>query len=161
MRWPTAAIVRSVTFGRSTSSATAPELVSLGWRLSTIVAPLVRSPSRSHLTARADQPNRSGSSRATAATPKFPAYLILRTAFIAAPILMGVDKFFNWMTFWPKYLWVGFPHFVGVGPQKLWIKYSQSRGHIDTMRVARSHMLLPWDLPTNPFRPRGGRCTVI
>src|SRR5665213_525759 len=49
--------------------------------------------------------------------PKYQAYLILRTAFIAAPILMGVDKFFNWMTFWPKYLWVGFPHFVGVGPQ--------------------------------------------
>lgn len=48
--------------------------------------------------------------------PKYQAYLILRTAFIAAPILMGLDKFFNWMTFWPKYLWVGFPHFVGVSP---------------------------------------------
>lgn len=49
--------------------------------------------------------------------PKYQAYLILRTAFIAAPILMGVDKFFNWMTFWPKYLWVGFPHFLSVSPQ--------------------------------------------
>jgi hypothetical protein len=30
-----------------------------------------------------------------------------------APILFGLDKFFNWMTFWPKYLWAGFPHFFG------------------------------------------------
>lgn len=48
--------------------------------------------------------------------PKYQAYLILRTAFIAAPILMGLDKFFNWMTFWPKYLWVGFPNFLSVSP---------------------------------------------
>ena len=45
--------------------------------------------------------------------PTYQAYLILRTGFVAAPILFGVDKFFNWMTFWPKYLWVGFPHFFG------------------------------------------------
>ena len=45
--------------------------------------------------------------------PTYQAYLILRTAFVAAPILFGVDKFFNWMTFWPKYLWVGWPHFFG------------------------------------------------
>jgi hypothetical protein len=49
--------------------------------------------------------------------PTYQAYLILRTAFVAAPILFGVDKFFNWMTFWPKYLWVGFPHFLSVSPQ--------------------------------------------
>jgi len=49
--------------------------------------------------------------------PKFQAYLILRAAFVTAPILFGVDKFFNWMTYWPKYLWVGFPHFLGVSPQ--------------------------------------------
>jgi uncharacterized membrane protein YphA (DoxX/SURF4 family) len=42
---------------------------------------------------------------------------VLRTAFVVAPILFGVDKFFNWMTFWPKYLWVGFPHFLSVSPQ--------------------------------------------
>ena len=48
--------------------------------------------------------------------PKYQAYLILRTAFIAAPILMGLDKFFNWMTFWPKYLSVSPHHFMqGVG----------------------------------------------
>ena len=49
--------------------------------------------------------------------PKYQAYLLLRTAFVAAPILFGVDKFLNWMTYWPKYLWVGFPHFFSVSPQ--------------------------------------------
>ena len=49
--------------------------------------------------------------------PTYQAFLILRTAFVAAPIIFGVDKFFNWMTQWPKYLWVGFPHFFGVSSQ--------------------------------------------
>ena len=49
--------------------------------------------------------------------PADQAYLVLRTAFVVAPILFGVDKFFNWMTYWPKYLWVGFPHFLSVSPQ--------------------------------------------
>lgn len=36
------------------------------------------------------------------------AYLILRAGFIAAPILFGIDKFFNWTTQWSDYLapWV-------------------------------------------------------
>jgi hypothetical protein len=45
--------------------------------------------------------------------PRYQAYLLLRVTFVAAPILFGVDKFFNWMTFWPNYLWAGFPHFFG------------------------------------------------
>ena len=49
--------------------------------------------------------------------PAYQAYLVLRTTFVVAPILFGVDKFFNWMTFWPKYLWVGFPHLLSVSPQ--------------------------------------------
>ena len=49
--------------------------------------------------------------------PAYQAYLVLRTTFVVAPILFGVDKFFNWMTFWPKYLWIGFPHFLSVTPQ--------------------------------------------
>ena len=32
------------------------------------------------------------------------AFLILRTAFIVAPILFGLDKFFDVMTHWSKYL---------------------------------------------------------
>jgi hypothetical protein len=49
--------------------------------------------------------------------PAYQAYVILRAAFVTAPILFGIDKFFNWMTFWPKYLWVGFPNFLSVSPQ--------------------------------------------
>lgn len=50
--------------------------------------------------------------------PTFQAYVMLRIALIAAPILAGVDKFTNWMTYWPKYLWIGFPHFFAhVSPQ--------------------------------------------
>jgi uncharacterized membrane protein YphA (DoxX/SURF4 family) len=49
--------------------------------------------------------------------PAYQAFLILRSAFVAAPIVFGVDKFFNWMTYWPKYLWIGIPHLLGVSPQ--------------------------------------------
>lgn len=43
--------------------------------------------------------------------PAYQAYVVLRVGFVAAPILFGVDKFFNWMVHWPKYLWVGFTDF--------------------------------------------------
>jgi hypothetical protein len=36
--------------------------------------------------------------------PAYHGYLLLRTGFVVAPILFGIDKFFNWMVFWPKYL---------------------------------------------------------
>ena len=49
--------------------------------------------------------------------PVYQAFLLLWAGFTAAPILFGVDKFFNWMTFWPNYLWAGFPHFLHVSPQ--------------------------------------------
>jgi hypothetical protein len=68
-----------------------------------------------------------GSSSTTAAAPAswperlrdpaYQAFLILRTAFVAAPVLFGLDKFFNWMTYWPKYLWIGIPHLLHVSPQ--------------------------------------------
>ena len=40
--------------------------------------------------------------------PAFQAYLLLRAGFTVAPILFGLDKFFNWMVDWPDYLapWV-------------------------------------------------------
>ena len=52
------------------------------------------------------------------------AFLMLRVAFAAAPLLFGLDKFFNVLTDWPKYLagWVNdlmpgsaqdFMYFVG------------------------------------------------
>jgi uncharacterized membrane protein YphA (DoxX/SURF4 family) len=49
--------------------------------------------------------------------PAFQAYLVLRIGFVAAPFLFGLDKFFNWMTYWPKYLWIGFPNLISVSPQ--------------------------------------------
>lgn len=36
--------------------------------------------------------------------PAYAAYSILRYGFIALPLLMGLDKFFNILTVWPNYL---------------------------------------------------------
>jgi len=36
--------------------------------------------------------------------PAFQGYLLLRTGFVVAPILFGIDKFFNWTVKWPQYL---------------------------------------------------------
>jgi len=43
-----------------------------------------------------------------AADPATQAFYLLRTVFTVAPILFGLDKFFNLMTHWPNYLapWV-------------------------------------------------------
>jgi uncharacterized membrane protein YphA (DoxX/SURF4 family) len=49
--------------------------------------------------------------------PTYQAFVLLWVGFSLAPVLFGADKFFNWMTYWPKYLWVGFPHFFHVSPQ--------------------------------------------
>jgi hypothetical protein len=40
--------------------------------------------------------------------PAFQVYLLLRAGFTVAPILFGLDKFFNWTVDWPQYLapWV-------------------------------------------------------
>jgi hypothetical protein len=57
--------------------------------------------------------------------PAYQVYLLLRTGFTIAPILFGLDKFFNWTVDWPQYLapWINdimpgsaqdFMYFVGV-----------------------------------------------
>ena len=38
------------------------------------------------------------------ADPGYAAFFLLRTVFVVAPILFGLDKFFNFMTDWPHYL---------------------------------------------------------
>ncbi|MEX2421637.1 MAG: DoxX family membrane protein [Actinomycetota bacterium] len=40
--------------------------------------------------------------------PAYQGYLILRVGFVLVPILSGVDKFFNFMVEWPRFLapWV-------------------------------------------------------
>lgn len=36
--------------------------------------------------------------------PAYQVYLLLRGAFVLAPVLFGLDKFFNWSVDWPQYL---------------------------------------------------------
>ncbi|MGH3008551.1 MAG: DoxX family membrane protein [Gaiellaceae bacterium] len=36
--------------------------------------------------------------------PRYQAFWMLRLAFTALPLAMGIDKFFNGMVYWPKYL---------------------------------------------------------
>jgi uncharacterized membrane protein YphA (DoxX/SURF4 family) len=56
--------------------------------------------------------------------PAYQGYLLLRAGFVVAPILFGLDKFFNFMVEWPEYLapWINdllpgtgqqFMYFVG------------------------------------------------
>jgi uncharacterized membrane protein YphA (DoxX/SURF4 family) len=42
--------------------------------------------------------------RSAVRNPAYQGYLFLRTGFVIAPILFGLDKFFNWMVDWPEYL---------------------------------------------------------
>lgn len=49
--------------------------------------------------------------RVADADPGRLAFLILRTGFTVAPILFGVDKFFDWMVDWERYLWSGISDF--------------------------------------------------
>jgi|SRR5262245_6134226 len=55
----------------------------------------------------------------------YQAFWLLRVGFTVAPILFGIDKFFNWTVHWPDYLagWINnimpgsaqdFMYFVGV-----------------------------------------------
>ena len=61
---------------------------------------------------------------ATWRDPRYQAYALMRLAFTVAPIAFGVDKYFNVMVHWPKYLapWINniapgsgqdFMYFVG------------------------------------------------
>ena len=67
----------------------------------------------------AEHPRTAGRTTRSArfADPGFQAYAVLRVAFVVAPLLFGIDKFFNSMTYWPRYLWAGIPHLVHLSPQ--------------------------------------------
>jgi len=59
--------------------------------------------------------------RLSVRNPEYQGYLVLRAAFVAAPILFGLDKFFNFMVHWPDYLapWIAnIVHVVSVTPQQ-------------------------------------------
>ena len=49
----------------------------------------------------------------TIKSPTFQAYQILHWAFVVAPILAGIDKFFNKLVDWSVYLWVPLGRLVG------------------------------------------------
>jgi uncharacterized membrane protein YphA (DoxX/SURF4 family) len=57
--------------------------------------------------------------------PRYQAFWLLRLGYTAIPLAMGIDKFFNGLVFWPKYLadWIDniapgtaqqFMYFVGI-----------------------------------------------
>lgn len=47
---------------------------------------------------------RKATAASVAADPSAQAFWILRIGFAVAPILFGLDKFFDWLVYWPKYL---------------------------------------------------------
>src|SRR5947209_2486785 len=51
------------------------------------------------------------------------AFWLLRIAFTVAPILFGVDKFFNWTVHWPDYLagWINEIQFFGTGQDFMYV----------------------------------------
>lgn len=49
--------------------------------------------------------------------PLGQAFWIMRVAFVVAPILFGLDKFFNIMVDWTTYLAPWIPNLIGVSPQ--------------------------------------------
>ena len=54
---------------------------------------------------------------ALALAPADQAFLMLRTLYIGAPIVFGLDKFFNVLAYWPDYLAPLATAVVPVGPQ--------------------------------------------
>ncbi len=54
--------------------------------------------------------------RTEPADPAFQAFALLRVGFTAAPILFGLDKFFEVMADWSTYLWSGVTAVLPVSP---------------------------------------------
>jgi uncharacterized membrane protein YphA (DoxX/SURF4 family) len=70
-------------------------------------------------------PRARAAARADWADPRFQAFALMRLAYTVAPIAFGLDKFFNVLVDWPRYLapWIDdiapgsaqdFMHFTGV-----------------------------------------------
>lgn len=51
-----------------------------------------------------DRPSVAASRRSLLRDPRYQAFWALRLGFTVLPIAMGIDKFYNAMTYWPKYL---------------------------------------------------------
>lgn len=50
-------------------------------------------------------------------SPAYQAYRILHIGFIVAPIVAGIDKFFDLLTQWTQYLWPAVPELLGIAPE--------------------------------------------
>src|SRR6266498_1532535 len=63
--------------------------------------------------------------------PVGQAFWIMRVIFTVAPILFGLDKFFNIMVKWPEYLAPWIPNLIHVSPQMfMWRRRcGDLRGH--------------------------------
>jgi uncharacterized membrane protein YphA (DoxX/SURF4 family) len=61
--------------------------------------------------------------RAELRNPAYQGYLVLRSVFVIAPILFGIDKFYNWMVDWPHYLapWINDHIARGHAQQFMWM----------------------------------------
>ena len=46
----------------------------------------------------------------------YVAFLLLRGGFVALPILVGIDKYSDWMVDWRQYLWNGIPNTLHISP---------------------------------------------
>lgn len=51
------------------------------------------------------------------AQPRAQAFRLLQVAFVVAPILFGLDKFFNFLVYWPMYLAPWIPQLLHVDAQ--------------------------------------------
>lgn len=49
----------------------------------------------------------------------YAAFVLLRAGFGIAPILFGIDKFFDWMVEWPYYLWSGIADVIPGSAQQI------------------------------------------
>jgi uncharacterized membrane protein YphA (DoxX/SURF4 family) len=65
---------------------------------------------------------RTAAAGALRADPRYQTYLLLRIGFTIAPIAFGLDKFFNVLVHWPKYLapWVN-TIMPGTGQQFMYV----------------------------------------
>lgn len=50
-------------------------------------------------------------------SPAYQGYELLRLGYIVAPLVAGGDKFFNALTYWPRYLAPALPRALRVKPQ--------------------------------------------
>ena len=51
--------------------------------------------------------------------PARQAYVVLRTAFVVAPVVFGLDKFTNWLVEWDQYLAPALSSALPIGPHEV------------------------------------------